>query len=143
MKDVFIAIVFTHFSNFLPAADLRAFRDQPDAVMGISTEHSLAVLDDDQFAISNKPVSAVNDGSCCCGPDFLSLYTSDIQSVTRWVIGQEMTYHASLNRPNPGVWIRRQQCRFLRRCRRFGGRNFSWRRRWLYGVCGAHGRLLA
>ena len=59
MQKLFITGISTHFSNFLTGRHLLAFIHQTDFIVGIGTEHFLAVLDDNQLTITNQTIAAI------------------------------------------------------------------------------------
>ena len=69
MQNGFGALVVTHARNQLAGLDSITLGNQPLAIVRISRQHTIGMLDDDQFAVADQPVAAVNDLAACSRPD--------------------------------------------------------------------------
>ena len=107
-----VPVVAAHFSDFLAGLDLLTFTHQPYTVVRVGTEHSITVLDNDQFTKANQPVTAVHHGTRSTGDDGLTLPAGDIQAISRRIIAYESTQYSALDRPLPGLRIRTGRSRF-------------------------------
>ena len=115
MKDGFVAVISTHFGNLLSLFDLVAFGHQPGAVVSVSAEHTITVLDNDQFAVTDQAVATVDDFTTGCRGDRLPLFSTDINTIPRGIVGLEVADDPPLRRPGP-------RTRIAARCGRAGGR---------------------
>lgn len=100
-----VAIISAHFGNLAAGSHLLAFADQPLAVVCVSAEHSIAVLDNDQFAVPEQAISAVHHLAVRRGNYHLSCPALDINALSGRVVGLESADHSAISRPLPVRWI--------------------------------------
>ena len=60
VQQLLITGIPAHFSDHLSLLHTVAFPDEAPAVVRISAQHSVVVLDDDQLSITNQPIAAVD-----------------------------------------------------------------------------------
>jgi len=96
-----VAIIRAHFGNLAAGSHLLTFADQPLAVMCVSAEHSIAVLDNDQFAVPQQTITAVHHLAVRRGNYCLSCAAPDINAFSGRVIGLESADHSAISRPHP------------------------------------------
>ena len=96
-----VAIITSHFGNLAAGSHLLAFTDQAFAVVCISAEHSIAVLDNDQFAVPQQSITAIHHLAVRRGNYRLAWPAPDINALSGRVIGLEPTDHSAVSRPHP------------------------------------------
>lgn len=99
MQLCLVAIIRAHFCNLAAGGHRLTLADQTLAVVRISAEHPIAVLDNDQFTVPQQAVTAVDDLPVCRGNYRLSRFTSDINALAGGVIGLESANHSAIGRP--------------------------------------------
>ena len=100
-----VAIISAHFGNLAAGSHLLAFADQALAVVCVSAEHSIAVLDNDQFAVPEQAISAVHHLAVRRGNYRLAWPAPDINALSGRIIGLESADHSAISRPHPVCWI--------------------------------------
>ena len=96
-----VAIISAHFGNLAAGSHLLPFADQALAVVRVCAEHSIAVLDNDQFAIPEQAIATVHDLAVCRGNYRLACSAPDINALSGRVIGLESADHSAVSRPHP------------------------------------------
>ena len=102
MQHYPVAAVTSHFRNFLAGIHPVIFLDQAFTVMGIGTQESVIVLNNDQFTIADQAVAAIDHRTCCRGLDGLALSTTNIETGTGRITGFESLYDLASGWPLPG-----------------------------------------
>ena len=101
MQQCLVSIIPAHLRNLLTGLDLLAFRYQSLAIVCIGTEQAVAVLDDDEFAVSNQSITAIDHLSGCTSADGLTFFPPDFNPVTGRIIGLEIADDPALGWPKP------------------------------------------
>ena len=86
MQHGLIAVVTAHLRQPLTGCNPLPLADQPFAVVRIGAEHPVAVFDNDQFAIADQTVAAVDHFTRSSGDDRLAFLPTDLDAVARLLL---------------------------------------------------------
>ena len=129
-----------HFGDMLAGFDFDAFGHQPFAVVRVSGNPFIAVLDDQQLAIADQPGPGIDHGAVRGGGDVLAVAAGDVDALIGFITGDVTADDFTLCRPLPGD-VRQHRNRRLDRYR-LADRNGLAQHRFLIGQCRrALGRL--
>ena len=101
MQQRLVALIPAHLGNLSTRFDLLPFGHQALAIVRIGAQHAIAVLDDDEFAVSNQSITAIDHLSSCTGADGLTFFPPDFNPVTGRIIGLEIADDPALGWPQP------------------------------------------
>ena len=109
-----ISVISTHFGNLPARLDLLPFGHQALAIMSISAQQPITVLDDDEFTVSNQSITAIDNFSGCGCFNCLAFLAANFNAIARRIVSLEITDDSSICRPKPAGWVLPGN-----RCRRF------------------------